>query len=153
MSYVRRPELPSGMSPPEIAESGNGNQIQLRPLAELVTARHLERHPEDVERYGREMAQAWGVHDTQHLLAWAIADADLSGQLAWLARVLDARGYPVANLIDNVRTAATVAAERLPQAAASQIAERLRAAADELAAAWPQAHHDPTPDARAPGAP
>jgi hypothetical protein len=69
MRQARRPALPSGMPPPESAETAAGERIELRPLAELVTDNHLAGHPEDVERYGRELARAWGVHDTQHLLA------------------------------------------------------------------------------------
>jgi hypothetical protein len=106
-----------------------GEEVELVPLAERVTDRHLERHPEDVEVYGEELARQWGVHDNQHILLWAIEDRDLAGQLAWLAGVLGARGYPVPNLIDNVRGAAGILEQELPAPHGAAVAERMRAAA------------------------
>lgn len=130
---TRRPAPPSGMAPPIVAELPDGSAVELRPLAATVTDRHLSRHPEDVERYGAELARAWGVHDNQHLLNWAIGDIDLLGQVAWLARVLDARGYPVASLADNLMTGADVVAEEIAGEPGRVIAERMRAAARSLA--------------------
>lgn len=106
--------------------------MPLVPLAEAVTERHLERHPEDVGRYGQDLAWEWCVHDMQHVLAWAISDQEFEGQLTWLARVLDAREYPVGNLIDCTMTAADVVEEELPAPAGPDIAGRMRAAADGL---------------------
>jgi hypothetical protein len=120
------------MAPPEEATLSDGDIIALRPLAEHVTAVHLERHPDDLERYGDDLARAWCVHDNQHVLAWAVADLDLQGQLDWLARILTARGYPVKNLIDSVSTCAEVLETDLPGAAGTEVSERLRAAARAL---------------------
>jgi hypothetical protein len=93
--------------------------VALLPLAEETARRHLDRHPDDVERYG-ELAWEWCVHDMQHVLAWAFGDAagfvDLAQQAGWLARVLDARGYPLENLADCLDEAAVVVAERLSDA-------------------------------------
>jgi hypothetical protein len=130
---TRRPAPPSGMPPPTVARLPDGSAVELRPLAQRITDVHLRRHPEDVERYGAELAREWGVHDNQHLLEWAIGDIDLAGQVAWLARVLDARGYPVANLADNLMTGAGIVADEIPGAAGHQVAERMQAAARSLA--------------------
>ena len=132
MMEKRRPAPPSGEPPPARAMLPGGEAVELMPLAELVTERHLERHPEDVKVYGEELARQWGVHDNQHILQWAIEDRDLAGQLAWLAGVLDARGYPVPNLIDNVRVAAGILEAELPPPAGAVVAERMRAAAEAL---------------------
>jgi hypothetical protein len=129
---ARRPAPPSGMAPPTVARLPDGSEVELRPLAQRITDAHLQRHLEDVERYGAELARDWGVHDNQYLLEWAIGDIDLQGQVAWLARVLDARGYPVANLADNLMTGASIVAAEIPGDAGEQIAERMRSAARSL---------------------
>lgn len=131
MTPARRVAPPSGMVPPGLAHLPNGTPVDLAPLARRITDRHLARHPEDITLYGEEMARTWCTHDNQHLLAWAITDADLDGQLAWLARVLDARGYPVANLADNVATGAEVLDE-IETPALRAVARRMRAAARGL---------------------
>lgn len=128
----RRPGRPGGMAPPAIAELPDGTVIELQPLAEQICELHLRLHPEDVARYGRELAREWCVHDNQHMLAWAIEDRDLRGQVAWLAGVLDARGYPVANLVDNVLQAAHILDLQLPAAVAEPIARRMREAVADL---------------------
>lgn len=53
---TRRPNPPGGMAPPETAELPDGTVVDLLPLAQEVCTRHLERHPEDVEHYGYELA-------------------------------------------------------------------------------------------------
>ncbi len=123
---------PGGMPPPESATTGAGETVPLVPLAEAVTERHLDGHPEDVARYGQDLAWQWCVHDMQHVLAWAIDDEDFEGQLTWLARVLDAREYAVGNLIDCTMTAADVVEDQVPAPAGGEVAARMRAAADSL---------------------
>ena len=57
-------------------------------------------------------------------MAWGIEDTDFAGQLGWLAGVLNARGYPVANLYDCVLTCARVLREEhgdLAQAASARM--------------------------------
>jgi hypothetical protein len=122
---TRTVSRPSGWPPPEHATL-DGGRVALRPLAEEVARRHLERHPDDVERYG-DLATDWAVHDMQHVLAWALGEAhgvDLGQQVGWLARVLDARGYPLVNLADCLDSAADVVQARLP--GAGPVAARLR---------------------------
>lgn len=124
---------PGGMPPPTHAVLPDATDVDLHDLAVKVTEIHLERHPEDGERYG-DLAWEWCVHDTQHLMAWAVGDLDFSGQLRWLAGLLAARGYPVANLLDCVRTCARVL--RCEHGAgAEESAARMEQAAHELEAA------------------
>ena len=132
MTSARRTAPPGGMPPPTTVSTSIGETVRLVPLAEEVTERHLERHPEDVSRYGEELAWQWCVHDMQHVLAWAITDQEFEGQLAWLARVLDARDYPVNNLFDCVHTAADVVDEQLRDEVGRDVAGRMRDVADRL---------------------
>jgi hypothetical protein len=120
------------MPPPTSAMLPDQTPVDLNALAVSVAERHLRRHPEDTERYG-ELARAWCVHDAQHLMAWGIADLDFAGQLRWLAGVLDARGYPVANLFDCVLTCASVLRDEFGPGA-DTAARRMEDAARELAA-------------------
>jgi hypothetical protein len=107
----------------------DGQSVDLAALGREAAHAHLAAHPEDVERYGAELAHAWCAHDTQHILAWAAGDLDFDGQLAWLARVLDARGYPIVNLADCLATTAAVVERALPTPAGPDLAERLRVGA------------------------
>ena len=120
---------PGGWPPPERAALG-GEAIALLPLADEIAVRYFERHPEDLERYG-DVARDWEVHDTQHLLNWAIGDVEghveLERQVAWLAGVLEARNFPLEHLASNLELAADVVAERV--AGGPAVAERLRAGA------------------------
>ena len=101
---MRRTAPPSGAAPP----------ATYRAQAEEVARRHLERHPEDVERYG-EHAMAWCVHDNQYILDWAAQPyIDFEKEIRWLAGVLGARGYPLASLADNLEIGAEVVPELAP---------------------------------------
>ena len=100
------------------------------PLADAVSDRYFERYPEDLERYG-DLARQWEVHDTQHLLNWAIGDVeghvDLEHQVGWLAGVLEARDFPLEHLAGNLELAADTVEDELVEADA--LAGRLRDAA------------------------
>jgi hypothetical protein len=128
---TRSPSRPSGSPPPDQVQH-EGERIALAPLAEETARRHLAAHPEDGERYG-DLAREWAVHDMQYVISWAYGDVadlvDLGAQATWLARVLDARGYPVANLADCMRTAAGV----VPH---PEVADRLRGVAGDLERAF-----------------
>ena len=132
MSDPRTPARPSGWPPPAEA-TFDGIRLALVPLAEEIARRHLDRHPEDVERYG-ELAHEWAVHDMQHVLGWAFGESsgfvDLCQQVGWLAGVLDARGYPLVNLADCLEDAAAVVEKRVP--GAGTVAARLCAVSADV---------------------
>ena len=127
---TRRTQPPSGWPPPDHALLG-GARVPLAPLAEAVADRYFAEFPDDLERYGAETARAWELHDTSHLLAWAIGDAegsvDLAREVAWLAKVLEAREVPLERLARNLELAGDVVAERLDGGA--DVARALAAAA------------------------
>ena len=123
----RRTQPPGGWPPPDRARLGD-REVELLPLSTAVSERYFERYPEDLERYG-ELARQWEIHDTQHLLNWAIGDVeghvDLERQVGWLAGVLEARDFPLEHLASNLELAGDVVEESLGGA----VAQRLRAAA------------------------
>ena len=125
----RRTAPPGGWPPPATARLA-GTALALEPLATAVADRYFERYPEDLERYG-DAARAWEVHDTQHLLNWAVADVEghvnLERQVSWLAGVLEARDFPLEHLAGNLDLAGDVVADVLDGAEA--LAGRLRDAA------------------------
>lgn len=132
----RRVRPPSGgMAPPATATLPDGTQLDLLPLAREVAAEHLLRHPDELDRYG-DAARAWCVHDNQHLLNWAALDlagvVDFEAQLRWLANVLTSRGYPLENLVDDLRIAERVLGRPPCGDAMRALAQRLAAAADRL---------------------
>lgn len=122
-----------GTPPPDTATLPGGYVLFLAPLAHEVCRRYMLEFPGDRERYG-DAADAWCVHDTQYLLAWAAMDAEGGGSLLernvdWLARVLAARGFPLEQLVRDLELAAEVVTETHGEAAAA-LAERLRAGTD-----------------------
>jgi len=117
---------PSGTQAPRVA-SGPDGEIDLVALAHEVCRRYDGEFPDERERYG-PAGMAWCEHDNQHLLNWAVADVhagvvDLDAQVAWLARVLAARDFPLERLARNLELCADVATDALGDAA---LAERLR---------------------------
>jgi hypothetical protein len=104
---------PSGAAPPESAELA-GVTIELVPLAEEICRRYRAEFPDERERYG-DAGMAWCLHDNQHILNWAVGArngyVDMEDQLAWLARVLEARDFPLERLARNLEIASDVAAE------------------------------------------
>jgi hypothetical protein len=102
---------PSGHPPPEHAEAADGRNVALRPLAEEICRRYRAEFPDEQERYG-DAGVAWCVHDNQHILNWAFLErrgfVDLAEQVGWLARVLDARDFPLERLVRNLEIAADV---------------------------------------------
>jgi hypothetical protein len=138
MSAGERLRPPAGgMAPPTSAKLPDGTELDLLPLARKIADEHLARHPEELERYG-EAVRAWCVHDNQHLLDWAALDLagalDFDVQLRWLANVLTSRGYPLASLADDLRTAAAVLRRRPSSDGRRAVAERLATGAATLGA-------------------
>ena len=119
---------PSGQPPPEHATAADGASIALRPLAEEICRRYRGEFPDEDERYG-EAGVAWCLHDNQHILNWAFLEErgwlDLDEQIAWLARVLDAREFPLSRLARNLEIASAVVEHELGERATG-IAQRLR---------------------------
>ena len=131
---MTRTEPPSGAAPPAEVTLRDGTVLELEPLARETARRHQEEFPDERDRYG-EAGFAWCVHDNQHLIAWAVHDAealgvDLNEQVRWLAGVLRARHYPVARLARDLELAADVVGERAPEARGA--AARLAAVAAGL---------------------
>ena len=121
---------PGGAQPPAEVML-DGLWIDLRALAREVSIRFIAETPAYVERYG-EHAEAWCTHDCQHMLSWALGAeegfVDLGAQVAWLARVLEARAFPLDWLARDLELSAAVVGERLPRRA-DEVAARLRNAA------------------------
>jgi hypothetical protein len=117
------------MAPPRTIGGPGGEPLDLEALARTVCARYYEEFDDEDESYG-EAGRQWCVHDNQHLLNWAALEvqgvAQLSAQVEWLARVLEARGFPVDRLARDLELAAEVVGEQV--AAGEEMAARLREA-------------------------
>jgi hypothetical protein len=128
----RRPAPPSGMPPPAVVRLPSGAELDLPPLAREVCRRYDEEFPDERERYGPAGMQ-WCVHDNQHLLNWAVldlrTDVVLADEVAWLAKVLEARDFPLDRLARNLELDAEVVRDALGGAVGEALAERLVAAA------------------------
>jgi len=115
-----RPAPPSGQAPPRSAELADGTAVDLAALAAEVCARYRAEYPDEQERYG-EAGHLWCLHDNQHLLNWAVLDTrgyvSLDEQAAWLAKVLEARQFPLDRLARDLDIAAAVVGDGGPGAA------------------------------------
>jgi hypothetical protein len=124
---VSRPAPPSGTAAPLEVSAPDGTVVDVRSLAKQVCARYRAEFPDEAERYG-DAGQAWCVHDNQYILQWALLDVRgttaLADQIAWLARVLAARDFPLERLVRNLELAADVVAET-GTAWAADVAPRL----------------------------
>ena len=108
-------EPPGGTPPPDRAVLvGADEPIELVPLAREICRRYRDEFPDEQQRYG-DAGMAWCVHDNQHILNWAVGArngyTELHHELAWLARVLEARDFPLDRLARNLEIAADVASE------------------------------------------
>ena len=120
---------PSGARPPTQAVLvGEHVPVELLPLAEESCRRYRAEFPDEQGRYG-DAGVAWCVHDNQYILNWAIGArnkrVDLTRELTWLARVLEARDFPLDRLARDLEIAADVVADRFPP-----VAEELTAGAE-----------------------
>jgi hypothetical protein len=126
---VKRTAMPSGAPPPE--EAGG---LDLRVMADRVTERYAAEFPDEDERYEPAVWRAWCRHDTQYLLQWAVLDAEgittLDDQAAWLARVLESRGFP----LDRLARTLELAADEADAETRADVAGPLRACAEGLRA-------------------
>jgi hypothetical protein len=130
-----RPGPPAGTQPPAEVML-DGRWVDVHALALETSARFLAETPAYAERYG-EHAQAWCTHDCQHVLTWALGAqegfVDLGAQVAWLARVLESRGFPLDWLARDLELAADVVGSRLP-GHGTAVAQLLRTAAADVRA-------------------
>ena len=113
---MSRPAPPSGHAPPTEAALEGGEPLDLAALAREICRRYRDEFPDERERYG-DAGGAWCVHDNQHILNWAVGArngyVDLERELAWLARVLEAREFPLDRLARNLEIGAAVVEEQL----------------------------------------
>ena len=117
MSARGRPAPPSGQPPPRAATLTDGTALDLEALAAEVCARYRAEFPDEEERYG-DAGHLWCRHDNQHLLNWAALDTRgyvvLDEHVAWLAKVLEARDFPLDRLARDLDLAADVVRARVP---------------------------------------
>lgn len=125
-------EPPSGEPPPESAVLPEGGEVDLLPLAHEICRRYRDAFPDEQQRYG-DAGHAWCVHDNQYQLFWAFEAAsgylDMTTEVAWLARVLESRDFPLVRLARNLEIAADVLQERLPPASGPAVIKEVAAAA------------------------
>jgi hypothetical protein len=97
----RRVAPPSGMPPPVTVASPTDQELDLRALAVQGCKAYEAEFPDNQERYGPAGFQ-WCVHDSQHLINWAALSLtgtlSFHDELAWLARILEARDFPLDRL-------------------------------------------------------
>jgi hypothetical protein len=111
-----RPRLaaPSGSAAPTEVRAPDGATVDVRQLAREVCRRYRAEFPDEEHRYG-DAGQAWCVHDNQYVLHWALLDAQgatsLADQIAWLARILAARDFPLDRLARDLELCADVVEE------------------------------------------
>lgn len=102
---------PSGRPPPTTVSLPDSAELDLLALSQEICRRYLAEFPDEVGRYG-EPGTAWCVHDNQHILNWAALSlgwfVDLEKEIAWLARVLEARDFPLKRLSRDIEIAAEV---------------------------------------------
>ena len=126
MSARRRPAPPSGQPPPRRVALADGTDVDLEALATEICACYREEFPDEHERYG-EAGHLWCLHDNQHLLNWAVLDVaglvSLDEQAAWLAKVLEARDFPLDRLARSLELCGEIAAERIDDAVAGRLAD------------------------------
>ena len=117
MSPRPRPAPPSGQPPPRQVALADGTEVDLEAVATEVCARYAAEYPDEHERYG-DAGRDWCMHDNQHLVNWAVLDTreyvSLEDQVSWLAKVLEARDFPLDRLARDLDIAAAVVGERVP---------------------------------------
>jgi hypothetical protein len=128
-----RLEPPSGQPPPTEARLGDGDPLDLAAFAREICRRYRVEYPDEAERYG-DAGNAWCVHDNQHLLNWAVGAVngyvDFEREVGWLARVLEARDFPLDRLARNLDIAAEVVREQVGGERGERLATTLAGGAE-----------------------
>lgn len=121
-----------GDAAPVSAVLAGGTSLDLVVLAAEVCRRYREEFADEAQRYG-EAGNAWCLHDNQHLFNWAVEavndESDMNNDVAWLASVLESRGFPVPRLARNLDLAGDVAEEQVVGQGGDRVARVLREAA------------------------
>jgi hypothetical protein len=121
------------MAPPATASLPDGRELDLVALAAAVCGRYYEFYADEDARYG-PAGRAWCQHDVQHLLNWAALDvaglARLDDEVAWLARVLQARDFPLGRLAHSLDLGAAVLRDEV--SGAQDVAAALQGAAAKI---------------------
>jgi hypothetical protein len=111
VSAGARPAPPSGEPPPRAATLADGTALDLEALAREVCRRYRAEYPDEEERYG-DAGHLWCLHDNQHLINWATLHTQeyvvLDDHVAWLAKILEAREFPLDRLARDLDIAAEV---------------------------------------------
>jgi len=122
------------MPPPEHVTGPHGRPIDLAAIARKTCVAYDREFPDERERYGPAGA-AWCRHDSQHLLNWAVLsltqDLDYDRELAWLARILEARDFPLSRLARCLELLAQTTRQRVPDV--PQVADRIQHGAEFIA--------------------
>lgn len=128
------PDPPSGWPPPVSSCTPDGREIDLVRVAQRVCLGFVAEFPDYATRYG-PAGVPWCLHDNQHILNWAIlslhGSVEFEHELAWLARVLEAREFPLAQLVRGLELLAGAVREEYPDLA--EVAERIDSGAAFLA--------------------
>jgi hypothetical protein len=115
------------MPPPEGITGPEGTRLDLVEIARKTCIAYDHEFPDERERYGPAGAQ-WCRHDSQHLLNWAVLSLtqglDYERELSWLARVLEARDFPLPRLARCLALLAQTTQETAPDE--PQVAECLQ---------------------------
>ena len=89
------------MPPPQRVTGPRGHELNLVEIARKTCEAYDKQFPDERERYGPAGLE-WCRHDVQHLLNWAVLSLtyglDYERELSWLARVLEARDFPLPRL-------------------------------------------------------
>jgi hypothetical protein len=114
------------MAPPRKATLPSGREVDLVARAEEACAAYDAEFPDERQRYG-PAGMEWCRHDNQHLLNWAALSLskilNFEEQLAWLARVLEAREFPLERLARNLELLAAALVTHHPNV--PELQERL----------------------------
>jgi len=113
------------MAPPARVTGPAGDELDLEALARTTCGRYHVEYTDEDARYG-EAGRRWCVHDLQHLLNWAVLDVaglvTLDDQVAWLAKILEARDFPLDRLARSLELGAGVVREEVAQGEAVAVA-------------------------------
>lgn len=105
------------MAAPCSVPGPGGRDLDLVDLAGRVCERYYVEFADEDQRYG-ETGRAWCLHDNQHLLNWGAMAADglvdLDHEVAWLARVLGKRDFPLDRLARDLEIGGEVVREQVP---------------------------------------